>query len=440
MSRTGIATFCVLVVFTFTAQAARAADQGEIALVEDDGSIQQVILLPDASLAAAAKIFYKSHSDRYHDLFFFWSSSGAGIQQGWTVFNDTKGIGRDNMWNQRTRFGVPANGMLRMAVKMGSLPTLPENPDDRAVIVPGYPLTGAELMGHEFGHHWLAAITYKQNGVTHCWVRGFEPNGEGTPGDCDGYEEGDFNQHWSYDFNSRSVMYGSFIGDNGGGQFTFTYPAAGYSPLDQYLMGLRPRGEVEADQELFVVDTGSVSGTASLPMQHSSSTSVTGTRADFSMDDVIASMGERIPQSDPCHRKAAFLLIHPKGQPPTAAAVAKMDKYRKRWETYYDWATSSHGSVDTTLSGSGPGTATCPSGAPPDGGFPDAGSDSSDPSDQSDVSDLPADAGSPPEDGAAPGGHDAPAGTPDGGGGGTKPDLAGSQDESGGCSCSAVGF
>ena len=390
MGTTGDRLMVLALVVWLAPAAAAATDQGEIALVEDDGSIAKVIMLPDQSLAAATKIFYKTHADNYDDLFVFWSSSGAGVQQGWTVNQPVKGIGRDVNWDQRTKFGVSATGRLNMTVKMGSLTgagALPANPDDRAVIVPGYPLTGAELMGHEFGHHWLAAITYQQAGVTHCWVRGMEQNqsggGAAWAGDsCDGYTTGDFNQHWSYDFNSRSVMYGGFYEDLGGGQFKLTYPAVGYSDLDQYLMGLRSLAEVDSSQLFIVNDGDPVTGSAAIPVQHGTEATVTGTKISFTMDDVIASIGARVPAADPCHRKAAFIIVHPLNQPPTAAQITTVDNYRKRWEAWWPWATGDRASVDTTLAGTGAGTASCPAPGAPDtcdagaadcGGFPDTG-------------------------------------------------------------------
>ncbi len=337
-----------------------AQDVGDIALVEDtDGSIAKYAQLPDFYLAAAAKAFYKTHQDIYDDIFVFHNTTGGGIQQGWPVYLDVKGIGRDLLRDQRARFGVP-NGKLRMAVKMGSLPTLPENPDDRAQIVPGYPLTGAELMGHEYGHQYLASITYRQNGVLHCWIRGMESTGSSTGDLCDGYYTGDFNQHWSYYFNSRSVMYGSFIKDLGNGSFEFSYPAVGYSDLDQYLMGLRKMSEVDQSQ-LFLVDTGDmITGSAAIPPAHGSSSIVKGKKISFTMDDIISANGVRNPELEPCHRKVAFILVYPKGQMPTQSQISKLDKYRKRWETWYAWATNDRASADTTLDGRGTGTPTCP--------------------------------------------------------------------------------
>ncbi|MCX7944986.1 MAG: hypothetical protein N2746_10815 [Deltaproteobacteria bacterium] len=337
-----------------------AQDIGDIALIEDtDGSITKYAQLPDFYLAAAAKAFYKTHKDIYDDIFVFHSTTGGGIQQGWPVYLNVKGIGRDLLRDQRARFGVP-NGKLKMAVKMGSLPSLPDNPDDRAQIVPGYPLTGAELMGHEYGHQYLASITYKKNGVLHCWIRGMESSGNSSGEPCDGYTTGDFNQHWSYFFNSRSVMYGSFIKELGNDTFEFSYPNVGYSDLDQYLMGLRRVSEVDQSQ-LFLVDTGNlITGSASLPLPHGTSTIVKGKKISFSMDDIIAAVGVRNPELEPCHRKVAFILVYPKGQFPSQTLINKVDRYRKRWETWYEWATDGRASADTTLDGRGTGTEKCP--------------------------------------------------------------------------------
>jgi hypothetical protein len=373
---------------------APALDSGNVALVEytnDDFVGEMCSMLPDCRLLTISRLFYHDsvtdlskwiHNDIYDAIFVF-DLGTSTVQQGWTVYhppNPQKGIGRDYKWDDRTRFGIPG-GRLRIAVNMGTLGTLPDNPDDQAkaiIFPPVFPLTGAELMGHEFGHYWLASITYKKDGVTHCWIRGNECSGvEGcTDGfdKCDGYNSDKFNQHWSYYFNSESVMYGSFITDNKDGTFTFRYETCGFSHLDQYLMGLRSAEQVQ--QELFIVDTSSdgdpVWGSGSLPMQHHSTPPPqAGKRINFTMNDIIASVGVRDPERDACHWKAAFILAYPQTNPPTQGQIKKVDDYRKRWETWYDWATSNRGSFDTTLNNHGPGTPTCPAPNYPDGGYPD---------------------------------------------------------------------
>jgi hypothetical protein len=365
---------------------AAAVDIGNIAIIEDiGGAISKWAANPMAYQKNAACAFYNDHDDIYDAIIIF---SGvvldgiSNIQQGGPIWQVAKGIGREPATDMRTLYCSTKNKRLKNIVKMGTLSgaayALPDNPDDRAVIVPGYSLTGIELVAHEFGHYWLASIDYKQDSTKHCWIRGWECSGSGDQckeGDlCDGVQESSFNNHWSYYMNSRSVMYGSFIEDLGGGRYKFTYPFAGFSQLDQYLMGLRTPAEVT--QELFLVKDGAwdlTSGSSSIPMQHNAEKTVTGVRFDFDMNDVIAANGPRDPEKEPCHWKTAFVLIYPEGKTieQIQPLINKLNVYRNRWEEYYDWATDHRGSMDTTLNGHGPGTPTCPAPGYPDGGYPE---------------------------------------------------------------------
>jgi hypothetical protein len=425
------------IVLLFLAGGARAADVGEIALVEDtDGSINQSIFAPNVYLQKAACAFYQTHPDAFNALLVFTSipqNTMTNVQQGWPVKQTQKGIGRDRGTDQTASFCSPS-GRLRQAVKMGDINKLPANPDDPYTGILWYALSGIELLGHEFGHHWMASITFqKDDGARHCLLRGFEPSGEPQAGACDGYDPNSFNQHWSYYFNSGSLMYGSMIEDLGGGNFRLSYNNPKYAPLDQYLMGLRTATEVPAQ---FLIDVGDVagSGSASMPIQPGQTRDETGTRMDFTIEDIIRAEGARVPELDPCHWKGAFLIVHAAGTPPTAAEIAQVEAYRQRWEEFYAWATDQRGSFDTTLAGTGPGTAGCPAGAQPDGGSdagtdagpPDAGSDSgTDTGADPGVDSGPADAGA---DAHLDGGSD-PGPTQDTGG--SDPGA----DPGGGCGC-----
>ena len=337
----------------------------DIALVEDtDGAINGAIAGPNFYLAAASCKFYQTHADIYDVVFVFTSIPQnflTNVQQGWPVQYDQQGIGRDGggLLGDQTQTFCSWNRRLRQAVKMGDIAILPDNPDARYTGIPFYALSGIELVGHEFGHHWLAAITFDRGDGQgkHCLLRGMETQSP-EAGECDGLVETAFNQHWSYFFNSRSLMYGSFIEDNHDGTFTAWYDHPTYSHLDQYLMGLRAPEEVE--QELFIVDSGDpISGSGSVPMQPGNTVTWTGTRLSFTMDDVVRSMGPRVPARQECHWKAAFMIIYALGLPPTPEQIAKVTLYANRWEEFYSQATDGRGSMDCTIDGRGTGTAGC---------------------------------------------------------------------------------
>lgn len=353
----------------------RAQDVGEIALIADTtGDIQRGIATPNVYLERAACAFFQSHPDRFDAIFVFTSiplNVLTRTQQGFPVKRAALGIGRDNGFDFSARF---CTTRLRQAVKMSDIDAFDADPDGRYTGILLFPLTGIQLMGHEFGHQWMASIKFQRtDGIDHCAVRGYEPTSEPMPGGCDGYPETDFNQHWSYYFNSGSLMYGSQIQDLGGGQFRLTNPSPKYAEIDQYLMGLRDPSEVSP---MFLVDVGDLAGagSASLPLNASGSDTVSGTRVDFTIDDVIRANGPRVPARETCHWKAAFLLVYDPQTPPTAAQIAKVDTYRRRWEVFYADATDRRGSFDTTLSGSGTGTAECQGPAAPatDAGARDA--------------------------------------------------------------------
>lgn len=339
------------------------ADVGpfDVALVADiDGSLgdMQTLAMPNVYLQKVACAFYEQYPDHFDAIFVFTTyplNFLTNVQQGWPVQNLTKGIGRP-LLNSAPQF-CSYDSRLRQAVKMGDIKILPDDPDATYTGIPWYALSGIQLMAHEFGHHWLASVTFtKEDGIKHCILRGYEPSGEPQEGDCDGYEETGFNQHWSYYYNSKSVMYGSFIEDLGGGQFELSYNDPRFSHLDQYLMGLRLAEDVEPQ---FVVDVEDESGSASLPIQPGKTATIEGTRLDFTAEDVIRAEGERIPALDDCHWKAALIIVHPLGQIPTAQERQKVADYGNRFEEFYDWATDGRGSFDLTIDGSGTGTEGC---------------------------------------------------------------------------------
>lgn len=335
----------------------------DVALIEDtDGSLSnmQTLSMPNVYLQKVACAFYKKYPDNFDAIFVFTTvplDFITNTQQGWPVKQDIKGIGRE-LYNQAGQF-CSSKFRLRQAVKMGDLSKLPNNPDDTYTGIPFYPLSGVELMGHEFGHHWLASVTFIKDGVKHCFLRGHEPMGsEPKPGDCDGYDESDYNQHWSNYFNSGGIMYGNNIIDLGDGNFRILNTEFKYGPLDQYLMGLRKPEEV--GPLFLVVMSDDSTASPSIPVQKNKPVDFKGTKLEFTVDDVIASVGPRNPPSQECHWKGALIVVHPKGKPPTFAELQKVAAYGNRWETWYPHATDGRGSFDLKLDGSGKGTEQCP--------------------------------------------------------------------------------
>ncbi len=336
----------------------------DIALIEDvDGSITAAAATPNSYLAKASCAARAAGYTDTYDAIFVYSAIPLNFltntQQGWPVRQATRGIGRTPT-NSSAAF-CSNSGRLRQAVKMGAVATMPDDPDDTYRGIPGYALSGVELIAHEFGHQWLASITFDKGDGTgkHCYLRGVEGGGgDVQPGDemCDGYPITKYNNHWSHYFNSGSVMYGSMIEDLGNGKFKFYYKDPKYSQLDQYLMGIRKASEVEP--MFLVLAEGSNVSSATIPQVGPKE--YTGVRVDFTIEDVIRAEGERSPSYDQCHWKGLTILLYDRQNPYNSVMVEKLVRYANRWEEFYSWATDGRGSFDMTADGRGAGTEGCP--------------------------------------------------------------------------------
>jgi hypothetical protein len=335
---------------------ARAEDVGQIAVIEDSAGR----MLPASGICAnfmypgalcippAGKAFYASHADDYDMLVFVTNKAvPASLKAGYPLKAEARGIGMDSTpWSFR-HFG--SAGRLVHALNLGSIQSMPDDPEGVFEFIP---ISGLEVIGHEIGHHWLAYA---------------DVNLDDGRGDLDiirGSREGEAIIHWSCWLDSDSVMYGGMLTDNGDGTFTDVNGPRRYTQLDQYLMGLRRPDEVEP--MWFVATDGGIHGCADWPMAPGVAHDISGSRVDFTIDDVIRAMGPREPAESPCHSTMAFVFVHRPGSPPTAEDLDKVERYRLALEDWYVWATDGRGSLDTRLDGCGGGTDRCP-GEVPDG-------------------------------------------------------------------------
>ena len=333
------------VLIAFPSLARADYDAGQIAVIEDStglmlppgGACDSFLFLNNGLCANhVGQAFYESHGDHYDVLVLYttqWLNIMQNLPMGFPVQALVSGIGRDDtLGYSLEQFG--SKGRLLQVAKMGTLVGLAEVPDN------------LELLTHEIGHHWMA------------WSMLDQDDGRGPIGILRGWQADAPNGHWSCWFNARSVMFGGYLTDNGGGSFTDTNLPRKFSQLDQYLMGLRPPEQVAL---MWYVDVdGSDQGCSEMPGMPGASYNFSGTRVDFSIDDVIRGNGPRVPASSACHLKVAFVLVHPVGFPPSQAEIDKTDRYRQALEDLWPSATDGLGSLDTRLDGCGEGTDTCP--------------------------------------------------------------------------------
>jgi uncharacterized protein (TIGR03437 family) len=220
---------------------------------------------------------------------------------------------------------------LQAVMNMGPLYQYPEDPNGR---VPARGSTGdsvLSVLAHEAGHLFLAFASVRD------------------PEDPDARPMlGRALAHWAFTFNSEaSVMEGNRIVDGGEGasqRFRTTETVEGYSPLDQYLMGLRAPDEVPPS---FVVTDASV-GAARAPQV---GFSFSGRRRNVLVEDIIAAEGRRTPDHTVAQRqfRFAFILVTEPGTIPPQEQIAKVEAYRAAFESYFATATSNRASADTSL-------------------------------------------------------------------------------------------
>ena len=76
-----------------------------------------------------------------------------------------------------------------------------------------------------------------------------------------------------------------------------------------------------------------------------------GTRRDVLIEDVIAINGARLPSSadSPRVHRQAFLFVVGRGRSVDSAQVAKIDRIRQAWETFFLQATEGRMQAVTTL-------------------------------------------------------------------------------------------
>ncbi len=308
---------------TSTAKVATAVEvRDQVAVVEVVGDYDKN--LADGTLNAApredvARRFYELQPDAYDFLVAFSTfefDAGAAKAFAWGVQNTDQGIGLPQFDNSDL-FG--SDGRLQSFIDMEALSGSSTDPLD-----PRFEETLTTLT-HEIMHRWGARVHFALP--------------DGSPSDellgVDG-------SHWSFLLDSRaSVMYGNRWRDEGDGTFTSVGTLKFYSPLDLYLAGFYGPEEVPP----FFVIEGSGEDPTRLP---SLGATVTGTRRDVTIDDVIAAEGPRVPPASeaPHEFRVAFLLLTRPGETVTDDMIAAIDRVRAALQTRFAAMTGGRAVMD----------------------------------------------------------------------------------------------
>jgi hypothetical protein len=183
-----------------------------------------------------------------------------------------------------------------------------------------------DIMGQEMGHRWLAFPRAVISGVTSTELLGRDES------------------HWSWFLDSdASDMEGNNWQDNGNNSFTSIEATERYSLLDRYIMGLIPPSAVPP---FFVLRGG---GNAAAAPQEG--ITITASRVNVTVDDVIAAEGPRNPSSATAKKKwrVAFIYFVDSGKTPDPALISRIDGIRRAWKPYFKTATGGKGKVITRI-------------------------------------------------------------------------------------------
>jgi hypothetical protein len=144
-------------------------------------------------------------------------------------------------------------------------------------------------------------------------------------------------------------MEGNAWRDGGSGTFTTIESAVNhFSPLDQYLMGLRSAAEVgaitylatDAEFTQLIREKSPVSGL-----------SISAVRKTASVSQIVAHEGPRVPDvsTSPKELRVAFVLLTQQGATARTSTIQKVGRYRDALVRYFSAATGWRASLDASL-------------------------------------------------------------------------------------------
>lgn len=305
----------------------RGFGAANIAVLEDDGTM---VVGNVTVFERITQAFYSSFPDSFDIITIFVASDfpgdvepEAGFAFEFNVRNDVAGIGLQVGLDANAGLGIDTQ-LLKSVLNMNDIP---EYPSPTAAI-PGFPnsVTGVEVLGQEAGHMMASFVN----------IDAVVPNA-----DILGRGE----SHWSLFLDSEaSVLEGCRWQDNGNGTFTSIETFNGFSQLDEYLLGLRAPADVDP---MWVIDSNDMND-ATFP---NLGFNVTGTRIDFTIADVVAQNGARVPDASSSQKefRIGFILVIPNGAEPLQSDLDFLNLFRSEWESFFFAETEGLGTMNTNL-------------------------------------------------------------------------------------------
>lgn len=297
-----------------------ASAEGSAAVGERFAAFDQL------DVVAVSNKFYRTHPDAYDQLV-VWTDVAVvrdAFAYETTVANTIRGLGID-VYDLASGFG--SAGRLQSLAIMDWLGKYPDDPSAKA-LREGSTLA---ILAHEVAHRWLAFFRFRNH-----------------RGEMSDELLGRSLSHWSFFHDTdSSVMEGNDIRDQGGGSFRTVGAMSAYSRLDLYAMGLLP----ESDVPPFFYVESPVNTSPSVSRESPPTLNVTfnGTRRDVLMQDIVVASGPRVPSvaESPKLHTQAFLYVVGAGRTAAPDQIAKLDRIRREWESFFSTATESRMRVRT---------------------------------------------------------------------------------------------
>ncbi len=280
---------------------------------------------PSLDLVAASQRFYQTHQDNFDQLVFWTDTTVVTDAFAFesTVKNDITGTGLE-VFDFSDELG--SAGALQSVVNMDRISNYPDAP--ASTIFGEFSPLG--ILAHETGHRWLTRLMFRD-----------------ADRSISDQLLGRQLAHWSFFMDSDgSVMEGNEIEDLGGGSFRTVSSTEKFSRLDLYAMGVAT--EAEVPRWFFIGAPISDRNRESSPLVGST---ITGTRRDVLIQDVIDALGPRVPaaaDSPRLHRQAhvfvrrATAVLDPQD-------LARLARIREQFGPFFSRATENRMELRTTL-------------------------------------------------------------------------------------------
>lgn len=232
------------------------------------------------------------------------------------IKNDVSGIGLP-LFNNQNAFGSNRlQGIIDMT-EMSDWNWDTSDPEYDALL---------DTLVHEVMHRWGPAITYDEHGQGEELLLGRGGS------------------HWNYFLNSHaSVMYGSLWTEMNDGSFKSVQSRHALSPLDLYLMGMKPAASVP---DFFVIENGIPGDRTDFPPNDG--TVVTGNKKSININDVIAAEGVRSPSFDESQHQfdMHFVIVKRSSQEVSDQDFGRLLTLQKQFQNRFQADTAGVGSIE----------------------------------------------------------------------------------------------